>query len=341
MRRDIALIDVIIGVGEIAISDHRSSQPTLDEIVRLASEAHIGGMMTHKAGILHLHLGDGVRGLDLVRRALDTTEIPPRVFNPTHINRRRALFAEALEVAARGCVVDITACPIADGEDAWSAGEALFETLGVAWVRALPLSTRAACDSPEWIEVLDQADGIFLTGGNQLHLSTTIGGTEVARALRRRTAEGAHIAGTAAGAAFLSEHMIAFGREGASPRVKIVTLAPGLGLTNRTIIDQHFRQRDRLGRLLTALAYNPFAIGIGLDEHTAAFIGPDESLEVVGSGALTIVDPSELQFSTMAHVRKNDPVCLIGLKLHLLDHGSTFNLQSREALAAPAIAVRT
>ena len=185
------------------------------------------------------------------------------------------------------------------------------------------------------------AGGIFLTGGNQLHLSTTIGGTEVARALRRRNAEGAHIAGTAAGAAFLSEHMIAFGREGASPRAKIVTLAPGLGLTNRTIIDQHFRQRDRLGRLLTALAYNPFAIGIGLDEHTAAFIGPDASLEVVGSGALTIADPSELQFSTMAHVRKNDPVCLIGLKLHLLDHGSTFNLQSREALAAPAIAVRT
>ena len=132
--------------------------------------------------------------------------------------------------------------------------------------------------------------------------------------------------------------MIAFGKEGASPRAKIVTLAPGLGLTNRIIIDQHFRQRDRLGRLLTALAYNPFAIGIGLDENTAAFIGPDETLEVVGGGALTIVDPSELEFSSMARVRKNDPVCLIGLRLHILDHGSTFNLHTRVAAAAPEIA---
>jgi cyanophycinase len=149
-----------------------------------------------------------------------------------------------------------------------------------------------------------------------------------------------HVAGTSAGAAFLCEHMIAFGREGASPRAKIVTLAAGLGLTNRIIIDQHFRQRDRLGRLLTALAYNPFAIGIGLDENTAAFLGPDDSLEVVGGGALTIVDPSELEFSSMARVRKNDPVCLIGLRLHILDQGSTFNIQTRTAAAAPAIAKR-
>ena len=188
--------------------------------------------------------------------------------------------------------------------------------------------------------MLDTVDGVFLTGGNQLRLSTMIGGTEVAKALRRRNAEGMHVAGTSAGAAFLCEHMIAFGKEGASPRARIVTLAPGLGLTNRVIIDQHFRQRDRLGRLLTALAYNPFAIGIGLDENTAAFIGPDETLEVVGGGALTIVDPSGLEFSSMARVRKNDPVCLIGLKLHILDHGSTFNLHSRVAAAAPALAQR-
>jgi cyanophycinase len=188
--------------------------------------------------------------------------------------------------------------------------------------------------------VLDEVDGLFLSGGNQLRLSTMIGGTEVAKAIRRRNSEGMHVAGTSAGAAFLCEHMIAFGKEGGSPRAKIVTLAPGLGLTNRAIIDQHFKQRDRLGRLLTALAYNPFAIGIGLDENTAAFIGPDDCLEVVGSGALTIVDPSGLEFSSMARVRKNDVVCLIGLKLHILDQGSTFNLHSRVAAAAPAIAER-
>jgi len=188
--------------------------------------------------------------------------------------------------------------------------------------------------------VLDEVEGVFLTGGNQLRLSTMIGGTEVAKALRRRNREGLHVAGTSAGAAFLCEHMIAFGREGASPRARIVTLAAGLGLTNRVILDQHFRQRDRLGRLLTALAYNPFAIGIGLDENTAGFIAPDETLEVVGSGALTIVDPSGLEFSSMAKVRKNDPVCLIGLRLHILNDGSKFNLHTRVATAPPGIAQR-
>jgi cyanophycinase len=218
--------------------------------------------------------------------------------------------------------------------------EELFHSLGVKVARALPIASRADCERREWLDVLDEVEGVFLTGGNQLRLSTMIGGTEVAKALRRRNREGLHVAGTSAGAAFLCEHMIAFGREGASPRARIVTLAAGLGLTNRVIIDQHFRQRDRLGRLLTALAYNPFAVGIGLDENTAGFIGPDETLEVVGSGALTIVDPSELEFSSMAKVRKNDPVCLIGLRLHILNQGSSFHLHTRVATAPPVIAKR-
>jgi beta-aspartyl-dipeptidase (metallo-type) len=124
-RGDIAFIECIIGVGEVAISDHRSSQPTLDELLKIAAEAHVAGLMTGKAGIVHLHLGDGARGLDLVRRALEQSELPARVFNPTHVNRRRALFEEALDLARRGCTIDITAFPVAEGEDAWSAADAL------------------------------------------------------------------------------------------------------------------------------------------------------------------------------------------------------------------------
>lgn len=218
--------------------------------------------------------------------------------------------------------------------------QAIFTGLGVAEASVIPIGSRADSQHDDWLETLDRVDGVFLTGGNQLRLSTMLGGTRVAKAIRQRNQEGLHVAGTSAGAAFLSEHMIAFGREGASPRAKIVTLAPGLGLTNRIIIDQHFRQRDRLGRLLTAISYNPFMIGIGLDEDTAAFIGPDETLEVVGTGAITVVDPSELQFSSMARVRKNDPICLIGLRLHVLDHGATFNLHTRVAEPAAIIAGR-
>jgi beta-aspartyl-dipeptidase (metallo-type) len=129
VRGDIAHIDLILGVGELAISDHRSSQPTLDELLRIAGDAHVGGLMTGKAGIVHLHLGDGERGLELVRRAIGQSELPPSVFNPTHVNRRKALFDEALALAERGCVVDLTAFPVAEDEDAWPADIALLRYL--------------------------------------------------------------------------------------------------------------------------------------------------------------------------------------------------------------------
>lgn len=129
VRGDLVHLDAVIGVGELAISDHRSSQPTRAELLRVASEAHVAGLMTGKAGIVHLHVGDGARGLALVREALAESELPPRVFNPTHVNRRRALFDEALELVADGCWVDITAFPVADGEDAWSAPDAVERAL--------------------------------------------------------------------------------------------------------------------------------------------------------------------------------------------------------------------
>ncbi len=129
VRADIVHVDCIIGMGELALSDHRSSQPTLDEVLRIASECHVAGLMTGKAGILHLHLGNGPRGLGLIRRALDIAELPPRVFNPTHVNRRKALFDEACALAARGCTIDVSAFPVAEDEDAWSAAEALARYL--------------------------------------------------------------------------------------------------------------------------------------------------------------------------------------------------------------------
>jgi beta-aspartyl-dipeptidase (metallo-type) len=125
VRSDIVHVDRVIGVGELAISDHRSSQPTLDEFLRVAADAHVGGLMSGKAGIVHLHVGDGARGLELIRLALDTSEIPARVFNPTHVNRRKELFEEAIEITARGCFVDISTFEVSAGENAWNAADAL------------------------------------------------------------------------------------------------------------------------------------------------------------------------------------------------------------------------
>ncbi len=109
VRDDIAFVDPVIGVGELAVSDHRSSQPTFDELVRVAADCHVGGLMTGKAGVLHLHVGDGPRGLSLVRRALEETELPARTFHPTHVNRKKDLVEEAVDLARRGCTVDVTA----------------------------------------------------------------------------------------------------------------------------------------------------------------------------------------------------------------------------------------
>ncbi len=125
LRRDVVFVDPVLGAGEIAISDHRSSQPTLEELARLAADCHVAGLMSGKAGVLHLHLGDGARGLAPVRELLDTTELPPRVFYPTHVNRKRRLFDEAVALARRGCTVDVTAFPVEDGEDAYSAADAV------------------------------------------------------------------------------------------------------------------------------------------------------------------------------------------------------------------------
>src|SRR5262249_39258974 len=139
--------------------------------------------------------------------------------------------------------------------------EELFRSLRAAKVWVLPFESRKDCEDAEELAVLDRATGVFLTGGNQLRLSTTLGGTSAAKKLRHMNAPGVTLGGTSAGAAFLCEHMIAYGDEGSSPRAGMVSLAPGLGLTNRIVVDQHFRQRDRLGRLLAALALNPFATG--------------------------------------------------------------------------------
>ena len=211
--------------------------------------------------------------------------------------------------------------------------ERIFADLGAARVSAVDFDTRRDCEEPSRIDRLQRASGIFFTGGNQLRLSTLLGGTPVAKAVRLLNASGVPVAGTSAGAAFISEHMIAFGDEGSTPIAGSVRLAAGLGLTNRFIIDQHFRQRDRLGRLLTALAYNPFAVGIGLDEDTAAFIAPDNTVHVEGSGGITVVDAAEVNFSSMDTVHEGRPVCLLGVKLHILTQGATFNLHTRLANA--------
>lgn len=207
----------------------------------------------------------------------------------------------------------------------------LFRELGAAVSVALPFFERHDADRVDLLDQLERATGVFFTGGNQLRIATVLGGTPVARVVRRLNASGAIVGGTSAGAAILPEHMIAYGASGATPNAGMCQLSPGLGLTNRVVVDQHFRQRDRLGRLLTALAYNPFAIGLGLDEDTGAFIDPDNVMHVIGSGAVTVVDVSRLGHSSIAEASPGEPICMTKIRLHILPHGARFDLHLREA----------
>jgi cyanophycinase len=243
----------------------------------------------------------------------------------------RRILERFLQVSG-GAAADIVVIPTASRmHETGPRYERLFAGLGARRATVMDFDTRRDCQEPGRLRRLEEATGIFFTGGNQLRLSTLLGGTPVAKLIRVRNAHGVTVGGTSAGASILSEHMIAFGDEGSAVISGSVRLAPGLGLTNRFIIDQHFRQRDRLGRLITALAYNPFAVGIGLDEDTAAFIGPDETIEVEGSGGVTIVDPSEVSHSSIGEVPEGQPVCVLGLRLHILVAGATFNLHTRLA----------
>jgi len=151
VRDDLVHLDPVLGVGEVALSDHRSSQPTLDELLRVVADAHVGGMLAGKSGFTHLHVGDGERGLSLIHEALERSELPPRVFHPTHVNRRCELFDQAVELARRGCTVDVTAFPVEEGEDGYSAVDAVRRYLDSgAPLERLTVSSDAGGSLPEF-----------------------------------------------------------------------------------------------------------------------------------------------------------------------------------------------
>lgn len=208
----------------------------------------------------------------------------------------------------------------------------LFHAFGAKQVDILDFKNRKDCDKPEYNEILESVDGVFITGGDQLRLATIIGGSRITARMRSRHRRGLHIAGTSAGAAFISEHMIVGGKNGITPRADMVKLATGLGLSEEIIIDQHFRQRHRIGRLITALALNPTVVGLGIDEDTAAFIGPDDQFEVVGSGWVTVADPANMQASTMDSTKRYQHLSVADLKIHMLASGDSYNIESRQAL---------
>jgi len=242
--------------------------------------------------------------------------------------KKRTVLQEFVE-AAGGSEARIVVVPTASalGPDIIDVYSALFSALGARQVVGVRPESRADADDPAFVEPLNEATGIFMTGGNQLKLSSVVSGTAFGKAVREAHARGATVGGTSAGASILAEHMIAFGRAGATPRQRMSQLAGGLGLVQGAIVDQHFAQRNRYGRLLSLVAQSPGLLGIGIDEDTAAVVHGDY-LEVVGRGAVTIFDGSRI--TSNAHFAKRSEALLAsGVVLHVLPAGATFNLKSR------------
>jgi cyanophycinase len=210
----------------------------------------------------------------------------------------------------------------------------LFLGLGIGRVSGIHPEERRDADEVDAVRLLSDASGIFLTGGNQSRLTQVVGGTRMADAIANAHDRGVAIAGTSAGASALGAHMVAFGRPGPTPKNRMVHLAAGLGIVPGVVIDQHFEQRGRIGRLLALVAQSPSLLGVGIDEDTCAIVAPGHTLSVVGRGAVTIVDGSHV--STDAYRGKGyRPVMVSGAVLHSLPSGYRFDMRARALLPTP------
>ena len=244
--------------------------------------------------------------------------------------RTPALLGRILGYAIESPRVVLVCAPDRD-DDEGDLENPLFAA-GLSKPHRFALTTRAAAEQRELLDLVEQADLVMLDAAQPLRLSTLIGGTSLARLLRRRNATGTPICGVGAGAAVLCEHMLAAGTTGPTPRMGGTSLAPGLGLTNRVVIDQGGHASDRLGRLLAALALNPFALGLGIDAATFAVIGPDNVLDVVGHGGVTLIDPSEMADSNAAELDHGAPIRITNLRLHSLTAGARYDLDFRRSI---------
>ena len=248
-------------------------------------------------------------------------------------NERRIL-KKFLELAG-GDKAEVLIVPVASDYPEFAADvyTQAFRNLGIANPRVLRATSRQDVFHADAGELLDGVSGVFITGGDQMRLVSILGGTEFASKLRQMAREtDVVIAGTSAGAAGMSTSMIVRGESISHPRKDSVKLSPGLGFLKNIIIDQHFTERGRISRLITAVSYNPYNLGIGIDENTAIILDPDGVMEVFGQGSVTIVDGSEISYNEIAEVAEHDSFSVCGVKLHILRDGLVYQYLERHPL---------
>ena len=242
--------------------------------------------------------------------------------------RERMILSTFLELAGHQ---DASIAIVPTASSIESAGErykGIFLELGARSAHIAYVHDREHANLIESCAPFRDATGIFITGGNQLRLSTRLGGTLVESAIKDCWRQGAVVAGTSAGASILSSHMVAFGVSGPTPRQRMAHMVAGFGLVDRAVIDQHFRQRDRTGRLLSMLSGSPTLLGVGVDEDTAAVFGPKGTIDVIGKHSVTIVDGSRM-YTDFPEIRGYGDITISGAIIHSLAPGRRFDIANR------------
>ncbi len=248
-------------------------------------------------------------------------------------NERRIL-KKFLELAG-GDSAEVLIVPVASDFPEFAADvyTQAFRNLGVANPRVLRATSRQDIVQADIEKLIDGVTGVFMTGGDQMRLVSLLGGTKLAEALRKKVREtNVVMAGTSAGAAAMSTSMIVRGEPSSHPHKNAVKLSPGLGFLKNIIIDQHFSERGRISRLITAVSYNPYNLGIGIDENTAIILDGQGILEVFGQGSTTIVDGSQITFNEIAEVADNEAFSICGVQFHVLRDGLVYNYLDRHPI---------
>ena len=208
----------------------------------------------------------------------------------------------------------------------------IFSKLGVEKTNIVNIQSRDDANNLLYSDILKNASCIFFTGGDQLRITSLIGGTNIQYTLQNAYEDGVIIAGTSAGASVMSETMITDGNNDAAPKKCTLKMAPGLGLLKDVVLDQHFAQRGRIGRLLTAIAQNPHVLGIGIDEDTAIIVMPDATFEVIGSNAVTIIDGSNCEFTNVSELKPDEILAFTNIKMHVLPKDYKFDIKTRKPM---------
>ncbi|ABR47434.1 cyanophycinase [Alkaliphilus metalliredigens QYMF] len=232
------------------------------------------------------------------------------------------------ESAKIAIVTTATNYPLEVGEEY----RKIFYDLGVDEVQTINITNRKDANRKQTIKVLEGVDCIFFVGGDQLRISSILGGTEVHNYMKKAIKNGVVIAGTSAGASMMSEIMVVEGADEEAPRKCTLKMAPGMGLLEGAIIDQHFNQRGRIGRLLAAVAQNPHILGLGIDEDTAITVNDQREISVIGSGVVTVVDGLQVNYTNISEKYPDEPLAITNVKVDILPSGYGYHIGNRRAI---------